>query len=63
MKLTTYYMINDTHHFVVFNSNHVSITKLDEMLNPTTKYTNDEFADYVNKNNIQFYDWESEISE
>ena len=61
MKLTTYCMINDTHHFVVFNTNHVSITKLDDIgKNITKKYTNKKFVDFVNENNIIFYDWEVE---
>ena len=54
-------MINDTHHFVVFNTNHVSITKLDDIgKNITKKYTNKKFVDFVNENNIIFYDWEVE---
>ena len=61
MKLTTYCMINGTHNYVVFNSNFVSITECDDIgKNFTKEYTNDEFADFVNKYNIQFYDWEEE---
>ena len=58
-ELTTYCMINDIHNFVVFKSNSVLLTQLDdEGINKQTEYTNKNFADFVNANNIQFYDWE-----
>ena len=58
-ELTTYCMINDIHNFVVFKSNSVLLTELDdEGINKLTEYTNKKFADFVNANNIQFYDWE-----
>tara|TARA_R100001086_G_scaffold232703_2_gene154043 strand:+ start:423 stop:614 length:192 start_codon:yes stop_codon:yes gene_type:complete len=58
-ELTTYCMINDIHNFVVFKSKTVLITELDdEGKNKQTEYTNKKFADFVNANNIQFYDWE-----
>ena len=61
MKVTTYCMINDTHHFVVFKSNSVLLTQLDdEGINKQTEYTNKNFVDFVNENNIIFYDWEEE---
>ena len=61
MKLTTYCMINDTHNFVVFKSNSVLLTQLDdEGINKQTEYTNKNFVDFVNENNIIFYDWEEE---
>jgi len=28
--------------------------------NKQTEYTNNEFVDFVNANNVQFYDWEEE---
>jgi len=59
--LSTYCMINHTHNFVVFKSNGVLITELDDMgKNKQTEYTNNEFVDFVNANNVQFYDWEEE---
>tara|TARA_Y100000361_G_C10854348_1_gene186041 strand:+ start:225 stop:416 length:192 start_codon:yes stop_codon:yes gene_type:complete len=58
-ELTTYCMINDIHNFVVFKSNSVLLTQLDdEGINKQTEYTNKKFVDFVNANNIQFYDWE-----
>tara|TARA_R100001126_G_C4831418_1_gene151986 strand:- start:232 stop:426 length:195 start_codon:yes stop_codon:yes gene_type:complete len=58
-QLTTYCMINDIHNFVVFKSKTVLITELDdEGKNKQTEYTNEKFADFVNANNVQFYDWE-----
>ena len=58
-QLTTYCMIDDTHNFVVFKSNGVLMTVLDDDgINKQTEYTNEKFADFVNANNIQFYDWE-----
>ena len=60
-QLTTYCMINDIHNFVVFKSNGVLITELDDKgINKQTEYTNKEFVDYANKHNLQFYDWELE---
>ena len=59
-QLITYCMLDNIHNIVVFYPNYVSITKLDEIRNPTTKYTHKKFVDFANKNNIQFYDWEME---
>ena len=54
-------MINDIHNYVVFKSNGVLITELDDKgINKQTEYTNKEFVDYANKHNLQFYDWELE---
>lgn len=58
-ELTTYCMIDDIHNFVVFKPNNVLMTQLDdEGKNKQIKFTNEKFADFVNANDIHFYDWE-----
>tara|TARA_R100000995_G_C3434010_1_gene99906 strand:+ start:427 stop:621 length:195 start_codon:yes stop_codon:yes gene_type:complete len=60
-KLFTYCMIDDTHHLVVFYPTYVRITECDdEGVNNSKDYTLNEFVDFVNENNIDFYDWEVE---
>lgn len=59
--LSTYCMINNTHNFVVFKSNSVLITELDDAgINKQTEYTHKDFVNFVNENYLQFYDWEEE---
>ena len=54
-------MINDMHHFVVFKSDSVVVTELDnEGKNKQIEFTKYSFVNYVNTNNIQFYDWDLE---
>ena len=59
--LSTYCMINDIHNFVVFKSKSVLITELDDKgINKQKEYTHNDFVDFVNENDLQFYDWEEE---
>ncbi len=59
--LSTYCMINDIHNFVVFRSKSVLITELDdEGINKQKEYKHSDFVDFVNDNDLHFYDWEEE---
>ena len=59
--LSTYCMINDIHNFVVFKSKSVFITELDnEGINKQKEYKHNDFVDFVNENDLHFYDWEEE---
>ena len=57
--VTTYFIKNNVHNYVAFHHGYVLITELDnEGINKQKKLSNVEFANYANKNNLDFYDWE-----
>ena len=59
--LSAYCMIDGVHNFVVFKSKSVLITELDdEGINKQKEYTHNDFVNFVNKNDLKFYDWEVE---